>query len=462
DLDTGAPHLGWIRDAAEWHQRIFYIMYDVSGARAHGDEVIYTLQQDIVRNLESRDIINSPAYAHANNRPVICIWGLNGAPQSRYPAETVLLPFIRWLKRRGYFVIGGSCDDNWRSDNSCFTAVYNAVDMLSPWTVGRYNPDTVETFFIKEGRLQAERDWCAARGIFYQPVLFPGFSWCNWNNNAVNHIPRASGRFLWQQARLYAAAGIKNLYFAMYDEYDEGTALMKAATDSRMIPAGPQYFQTLAADGQWLSADYYLRLAGRITALLKQNAPFKKYPDIPYSKGPVYWYNGFERRTAYVRTARKAAAYPVEANIDVCLYNPEWLERKKAHELVAAVVKGGDYAHSGEYGFAFSGFCAADGLLCYKIADTRIKSGKPLHLLYALKPGNEGGLKVRVDLLFDDGSRLSERVAAPTFSGEIGEWQQLSCPIKPTGRTVTAVLVTAEGVGGDFAACIDDIEIVET
>mgnify|MGYP001461034554 CR=1 FL=1 len=39
------------------------------------------------------------------------------------------------------------------------------------------------------------------KGIAYQPVMFPGFSWSNWKDNAVrNQIPRRAGDFMWRQA----------------------------------------------------------------------------------------------------------------------------------------------------------------------------------------------------------------------------------------------------------------------
>lgn len=49
-------------------------------------------------------------------------------------------------------------------------------------------------------------------------------------------------------------------FVAMFDEYDEGTAIAKAAENSSMIPTN-QYFLTLNEDGVDLSSDFYLRLA---------------------------------------------------------------------------------------------------------------------------------------------------------------------------------------------------------
>ena len=58
---------------------------------------------------------------------------------------------------------------------------------------------------------------------------------------------------------------------AMFDEYDEGTAMGPAAEDASMIPTD-QYFLTLDADGEQLSSDFYLRLAGAATRMLHGEA----------------------------------------------------------------------------------------------------------------------------------------------------------------------------------------------
>jgi hypothetical protein len=260
ELRDDAAHLVLIRNAAERHNRLFYLMYDVSGAGRAGMEVLGNMQRDVVVNLEEKGIISSPAYAHANGRPVLCIWGLNSRNPERYPGAAVMLPFVQWLQQRGYFVIGGISDNDWVQDDSDYREVYRALDMISPWTIGRYGPNEVEAWQAVHMRM--DMDFCRQYDKIYQPVLFPGFAWSNWNGGPANHIPRQSGEFLWKQARLYAQAGVRNAYFAMFDEYDEGTAIMKAAEDSFSIPTGEQYFQTLSVDGQWLSSDFYLRLAG--------------------------------------------------------------------------------------------------------------------------------------------------------------------------------------------------------
>jgi hypothetical protein len=66
--------------------------------------------------------------------------------------------------------------------------------------------------------------------------------------------------------------GINTGYIAMFDEYDEGTAIAKIAENSTMIPTD-QYFLTLDADGVAVSSDFYLRLAGDINRMFQDEIP---------------------------------------------------------------------------------------------------------------------------------------------------------------------------------------------
>lgn len=59
----------------------------------------------------------------------------------------------------------------------------------------------------------------------------------------------------------------------MFDEYDEGTAIAKAAIDKSMIPE-KQYFLSLSEDGYKISSDFYLRLSGKITQMIHGVAHF--------------------------------------------------------------------------------------------------------------------------------------------------------------------------------------------
>jgi hypothetical protein len=59
---------------------------------------------------------------------------------------------------------------------------------------------------------------------------------------------------------------------AMFDEVDEGTAMFKLAPSSAMLPAGATLVP-LDADGQALRSDFYLRLGGAATGMLRGDLP---------------------------------------------------------------------------------------------------------------------------------------------------------------------------------------------
>ena len=168
-----------------------------------------------------------------------------------------------------------------------------------PWHVSRYIIDRLDStdipaakrFYEVEG--QADADFCRSRGQAYMPHIYPGFAWSNWNGGEKNAFPRQAGEYLWAQAVGAKKCGVDALYVGMFDEYDEGTSIMKMAEDSSMVPAD-QYFQTAAADGIWLSSDFYLRLTGALTRMFRGEIEMTEKQPVPYSEGPVYMRTGFE------------------------------------------------------------------------------------------------------------------------------------------------------------------------
>ena len=145
------------------------------------------------------------------------------------------------------------------ANQESFEKVYPEYDMISPWLVGRFKDNSGADNQL--ATLMQDKAYCDARKIKYLPVIFPGFSWSQWNPGNPNDAPRNGGEFMWRQARNIKSLGVNSMYFAMFDEYDEGTAILKAATDWSMIPTD-QYFLTTSADGIWCSSDFQLRVAG--------------------------------------------------------------------------------------------------------------------------------------------------------------------------------------------------------
>jgi hypothetical protein len=62
------------------------------------------------------------------------------------------------------------------------------------------------------------------------------------------------------------------IYNAMFDEVDEATAMYKIAATNNDVPVGIQVV-TMDTDGECLPSDWYLRLAGEATKMLRGGIP---------------------------------------------------------------------------------------------------------------------------------------------------------------------------------------------
>lgn len=460
-------HINLVQDAAERTGKTFYVMYDFSGTNNQSATIVDRVKRDWVYSIEQKGIVSSPNYAHADGKPVVCLWGLSGVVSqsdgNQYIQRDPALEIINWFHNRGYYVIGGTPDNDWTERTDGYKDVYQSLDMITPWTPGRYGHTLDNIVPWLDAHVPRELAYCDQYGIEYQPVIFAGFNWSSFQPYPPNEIPRAAGEMMWTQAKYLKNKGVKTAYYAMFDEYDEGTAIMKTAEDSSMLPLGATpYFQTLAADGTWLSSDFYLRLAGAIIDLFKSDEtsiPMDAPVPIPHSTGPVYWRNGFESRYQQPN-ARYAGGYN---NVDVCLYKPAVLQSVDVSNLTNAIVM--ENGHAGTaFSFDFSGTGSSEASLYhYKIAETTILAPENLQLSYWINARNDLGRSVYVNLQLSDGTLLSEEAGfVRQIAARTGEWEQITVDLGAAlaGKTITAVVVSYEGgAAGDYAAIIDDIVI---
>ena len=149
--------------------------------------------------------------------------------------------------------------------------VYRSLDVISPWAAGRFRDDEGADNFW---RFRIIPDLAETRrlGIDYMPVVFPGFSWHHGagrtTNSPLNLIPRRCGDFYLHQINNAIKAGADMLYTAMFDEFDEGTAISKLVVQRSEEPVGTDMF-ALDTDGcRAATSDLYLRLAGEATRAL--------------------------------------------------------------------------------------------------------------------------------------------------------------------------------------------------
>ncbi|THG96540.1 hypothetical protein EW026_g5308 [Hermanssonia centrifuga] len=88
--------------------------------------------------------------------------------------------------------------------------------------------------------------------------------------------------------------GIRTMYGAMWDEYDEGTAYMPIVSKKRQVPVHDKYnFMALDEDGFDLPPDWYMRIAGfageslRGDRMMHETFPSKELQDY-WSTRPRY------------------------------------------------------------------------------------------------------------------------------------------------------------------------------
>jgi len=263
-----------VRKGAEDTERAFAIMYDISGHNP--STLVADLKADWKHLVRDLGLTESDAYLHHNGQPVIGLWGLGFHDRPGTTAEALeLLAFFQSNTDTDLraSVVGG-VPTHWRTlsgdskSDAVWTTYYLGLDVISPWSVGRYSNEAgADNFRVN----QIVPDLLAAKqaGVDYMPVVFPGFSWANLQKDptVLNQIPREGGGFYWRQIYNATRSGAGMVYTAMFDEVDEGTAMFKiASSDSEKPTTGD--FLTLAQDGLSLPSDWYLQLAGAATEIL--------------------------------------------------------------------------------------------------------------------------------------------------------------------------------------------------
>ena len=228
--------LGHVRASAERHGRSWFVMYDLSGRTPEQlDEVV----QDW-KALVAAGITKDRAYQRHAGKPVLGIWGIGfrGRPLTPTTIERFLADLRAQSAEIGGLTILGGLPTYWRegvgdaSPDPAWRAIWPHIDVLSPWTVGRFSDDDgVQTY----DRQVLAKDIEEAKRLHVEimPVVFPGFSWANLMRARgepakakLNQIPRRCGAFYDAQVNGILKVGARMGYTAMFDEVDEGTAVM--------------------------------------------------------------------------------------------------------------------------------------------------------------------------------------------------------------------------------------------
>ena len=336
--------------------------------------------------------------------------------------------------------------------------------MISPWYVGALGADEGSVDSIYNNYLDPDIAYCKNNNMDYYPVVFSGFSWTLWQNGKPNMIARNAGQTFWNQAYRLKQRGLDAFYVAMFDEYDEGTAIAKNASDYFDIPTD-QYFVTASCDGYWLSSDFQLRVVNEAIKMMKgQRSTVSKVP-VAHSNGPIYYRNSFESKYVTCVDSQYNGNYPV----DPCFKNNKVLSSSNASGN-ASIVKN-NTAKTGDYLAAFSGNGNGNNSsYIYQISETAIKIKKGMKLSYSMYAVNNGGRNTYVDLLLDDGSYVSTKgfasngvsMGASSTKGNVGSWSDYSFTFGSdslAGKSIVGVALAYGGNAGNYSAYFDNIII---
>jgi hypothetical protein len=275
------------RAGAEAYGRVFAVMYDTSGMDSSTFADI--LEKDWKYMVDVLKVTDSPAYLHHNGKPLLAIWGLGFTQHPGTPQQAMnLVNFFENNPDPKYrATLMGGVPTAWRTlqndslTDPAWADYYCALSVISPWTVGRYKSDTDVDLY----KFTMIQDMAAAKkcGAEYMPVVFPGTAFHNDNHsNVFNDTPRRGGNLYWRQVYNAVSIGAPMIYNAMFDEVDEDTAMYKIAATKDDQPAGVDLV-SMDTDGYKLPNDWYLRLAGAATQMLRGEIPLAKI--IPIESG---------------------------------------------------------------------------------------------------------------------------------------------------------------------------------
>jgi hypothetical protein len=259
-----------VRKAAVQTGRVWALAYDVTGMPAA--KTFDVLTRDWKKMVDDK-VTKDPRYLHHGGLPAVQVWGFyregNGNSMTLDLANRLIDFFKAAGPYRAYLVGGGDWDWRRGADKE-WQAMHRRFDAYMPWNVGNFAEDR------KTGVKQASMGWWAddlrehrRQGVRWVPVAYPGFSWDNLKKKppGTTNVPRRKGEFLWEQFHELARLGVSEVYVAMFDEVDEGTAIFK------VLDAPPRQAHFVGLEG--MPSDWYLRLVGEGARMLRGQRPVR-------------------------------------------------------------------------------------------------------------------------------------------------------------------------------------------
>lgn len=253
------------------------LMYDIGSMDDSKYQLVIEDWKHLVDDLKLTNQGNKTTYLFHNEKPLVAFWGISaGTRESGHIPEIFdIMDFFKNDPVYGGCSIHLGIPSRWRtlgSDTKGDPRLHKALlqaDVVHPWLVGRYDENNYEAY--RQENIIDDVKWCQENGKSYAPTVYPGFSWYNMKDNQISDkIPRNKGEFYWKQIAGAIESGAEMLYIAMFDEIDEGTAIMKCAHN---VPVGKSVFVPIEKD---VPSDHYLWLSGMAGKMLRGEIPFSK------------------------------------------------------------------------------------------------------------------------------------------------------------------------------------------
>jgi hypothetical protein len=252
-------------------------MYDIGGMDDSKYKLIMEDWKHLVDDLKLTNQKEKTTYLFHNDKPLVAFWGIGSGTRNfgHIPEMFDIMDFFKNDPVYGGCSIHLGIPSRWRtlgSDTNGDPRLHEIIeqaDVVHPWLVGRFNDPMYEEY--RQEHIVEDVKWCKERGKSYAPTVFPGFSWYNMRPNEItNEIPRNKGEFFWKQIAGAIESRAEMLYVAMFDEIDEGTAIMKCAHE---VPVGKSIFVPFDEE---VPSDHYLWLTGMAGKMLRGEIPFSK------------------------------------------------------------------------------------------------------------------------------------------------------------------------------------------
>lgn len=272
--------------AAEKNNRALSIMYDLSGIKARGEDCS-TIIEDWKKLVDNLKVTSSENYLHHNGKPLVAIWGL-GFPDRPYNIRNIginrLIDFLKNDPEYGGCSVMLGVPTYFRElDKDCLPDPYlhdiiKSADIVLPWMVQRFTPLLHQDEIRYRDHVIADIKWCKENKVDYVPLVYAGFSWHNLakrNPRLAKHtsygaIPRLGGKFYWDLIYNAINAGGEMLYVGMFDEVDEGTAIIP------ILNKPPNSKDAYFVGNDDVAPDHYLYLTGQAGKMLRKEIPLSE------------------------------------------------------------------------------------------------------------------------------------------------------------------------------------------